>query len=166
MVPKILNRRFALVASLAVLGAVTFAPKASAVTVDVIFQGTIAPTCNFGTPTLPAANVLTATGDTFNTTAPGTVDLTCNSAASTLAIAAPVAANAAATALGAATASSSQVTGTNVNSGTAITNAAGAVAIGQVITNETLSVEMTWQDDVAIPAGTYQFSVTLTAVAL
>jgi len=167
MVPKILNCRFALISALAVLGAVTFAPKASAVTVDVIFQGTIAPTCTFGTPTLPAANVLTATGDTFNTTTPGVVSLVCNSGASTLGIAAPTQTSGATLTAGATPASSS-VTSPSVIT-TPITSGGGAVALsaagGGITTgiNENLSVTMTYQANAPIPVGTYRFTVTLTA---
>ncbi|MDB9495045.1 hypothetical protein PN441_07690 [Spirulina major CS-329] len=157
MVPKFLNRRFALVTGLAVLGAITFAPKASAQTADVPFNGSVTSTCTFGTP---AAGTVTATGDTFTSTASGTVTLTCNSAASTLAIAAPTQVSGPALT---ATAVTSEVTGTAFNGGTAITNVSPATAAGAILTNDPLVVDMTWKHSANIPGGTYKFNVQLTA---
>jgi hypothetical protein len=90
--------------------------------------------------------------------------LTCTSGDSTLEIAAPVQTLGTTTLV--STALSSEVSSTTIV--TPITDTDAATVIGTTGTSfdEELSVSMTFTADAAIPADTYQFSVTLTAAAL
>jgi len=159
MVPKILNCRFALISALAVLGAVTFAPKASATDQTITFNGTVGGTCTFATP---VNGVLQATAlkDGFTTLTPGTVQLTCNSPASTLQIFAPAVTSG--QTLDAGATLTSQVSSTTIT--TPITNADGATTVG-ILTGEALSVAMALDNNAAVLAdGNYTFTVLLTAL--
>ncbi len=159
-------RRFALVSGLAVLSAVAFAPKASANpdTQIIEFNGEIAKTCNIellGNGQLDQDNVQASR---LVTTMSGGAEVTCNGA-STLSVSAP----------------QLQPTSTAIANGfTAAAGSEVAVASGgsfnQTISDtppspldrgvtHTVIVEMEAQtaDGLALPPGTYEYQVTLTA---
>jgi hypothetical protein len=167
MLPKILNCRFALISSLAVLGAVTFAPKASAQT-NFPFEGDVTETCAFDAA--PTQGVLvqattTINNDTLTSTGgtASTADLTCNTTASNLTIAVPVANGAPATTL-TLTASSATADGQDFNGAAVNLDTDGTTtAVVGIVNSVEFTVNMTFQADATIPAGTYNFNVPLTA---
>ncbi|MEA5420471.1 hypothetical protein VB712_14660 [Spirulina sp. CCNP1310] len=170
MVPKVLNRRFAIVTGLAILGAVAFMPKASAQTTNqnVLFDITTYAACTFASP-LPGTlvwnsgtpAVVTSTGGT-----PATVNLTCTDPNAVLSVGLP--SNTVGTLTPAVTGLLSSVAWTAGTPGTA-TNTDGVVTgantIGVAVTNAPLTVNMNYTANGSIPSGTYEFTVTVTATA-
>jgi hypothetical protein len=166
MLPNVLNRHFALISSLAVLGAVTLTPKASAQNVDVLFDLTVTSRCAFD-------NIVngTLTNNTFNTfvTDPGnegSATLTCSSQAN-FGISLPVA-DAGNPVIHSGVEVASQATA-NPPIGSVTSTGGGSlfnISDNAGITDELITVTMTVTDTEVIPAGSYQYRVTLTVVAL
>jgi hypothetical protein len=158
MIPNILNRRFAIVTGLAILGAVAFMPKASAVDQTVEFTGSITGLCVF---TLNNNGTLTETAgrDGFTTNAAGSVDLACNNVGSTLAVAAP---NLTSGQTLATPTYTYDVISTTLTAGTLDETTAAAVIIN--VFDEELTVEMTLDTLAVLDVGAYAFDVVLTAL--
>ncbi|MEQ8995452.1 MAG: hypothetical protein RID53_02975 [Coleofasciculus sp. B1-GNL1-01] len=159
--------RQTLIASAVVLSStLAFVSTAQANPVEVLFGGTVTNSCTFsnkvdGTLTAPTNSTLTSTGAT-----PGTVTVTCSGPA-TLNVNAPAIKTAPVDYNDATTVKSATVAGTGAASLNITVDDTLGVATGALVLGDTnLTVDMSADHGTVLPAGDYQFGVTMTATAL
>jgi hypothetical protein len=175
-----LNRRLAVVSGLAVLSAVAFAPKAGAQTVDINFSGTVTGTCAFSGTTngslgqyMPTAPFVEATNGTpiGNTGTTGTTTVNCTTGGQ-VTVAAPVKVAAPTGFTDTTKHAVVYDVATNVNTSATVGTPIWINGISTspltipANTNRTLRVGMLVGvpgSTGGVPAGTYNYKVTLTA---
>ncbi len=145
-----------LISSLLVACTVAFA--ATAVAEDIIFDGTVTPSCSFDTAS-NTAGVLTVDGATLSSAsgggASGSVDLICNTTTSTVSIERIRDNNT-------NTADSTSVTVTGASGGTLTFNGSQvSTTVSQGITTLKVDMEANFTD--VVPAGSYTYTIVLSA---
>ena len=168
MITRILARRFALMGAMAVLGAVTFAPKVSAqVSQPVPFNGTVPGACTFGPTVIPGTLELSGP-ETFITQMPGSVTLSCTVPATTMQVEEPTL-TAGPTGIADANFMWRQSSVELRNNGvlTATDSQSFQVFIEGPIpfTDQPVTVWMDAQSDTPLPGGTYTFEVNITVTS-
>ncbi|WP_156427169.1 hypothetical protein [Leptolyngbya sp. NIES-2104] len=178
-----MKRRLALTGGLVILSALVCAPRASAQSVNVDASGTIAASCQFGTPTTGTLGAYYSSGEgrltSFSGVAPAaahsTVTITCNGPTN-LTIAPPslvtkpaaytgsltncsVAVVPTSGTFGSSTYNASSCTTPTTTSGNFVTNAAGTTGDLKVSQQATLTT-----GGALLPPGVYTMRTTLTAV--
>ncbi|MEQ9235148.1 hypothetical protein [Coleofasciculus sp. E2-BRE-01] len=160
-------RKTLIASTLVLCGTLGFTSAVKAQTTeDVLFDGTIANSCTFENKvdgTLIQAvgtNTLTSTGATA-----GSVDITCQGAAD-LTMSAPVMISAPAEYDDATTTKTATATGTTALGANINLNDTDVAAVGLTLGTNSLTVNMDAAHQSTLPAGTYQFGVTLTATPL
>lgn len=169
MITRILARRFALMGAMAVLGAVTFAPKVSAqVSQPVPFNGTVPGACTFGPTVIPGTLEL-SDPHTLITQMPGSVTLSCTVPATTMQVEEPTL-TAGPTGIADANFMWRQSSVELLNNGVstfADSQSSFPVFIEGPIpfTDQPVTVMMQAQSDTPLPGGTYTFEVNITVTS-